>query len=878
MNNKAQLNPPKWYERYHFRIQRRDTDLSLFGTDFDNPQSGLSPLTNVTLNILTSANAQYNFIICIPSMTLRPIPFMAYILADQSKKSVIVYTRNKEHYNNYYSLKIKYPRNWAYVHYPAGKIERGSLNIELYRPSAKTSFRKWFKSQVPELRRKFFNENYPKILFNLSRNIRFSDSVSKLNLYNETIETSGIKLGIGNLIFENIDNYIYNSSRFESFAKWIGEFRDDKHRFIFHISNPNYGLLNDLKNLIDAYVLYFPFSFIKANEDLNRKNKKYFKKLNPSNSSILNLINLDNQEIYNITEQGNIKVEKPLKRGNIDKYFNRGIKLFENIKWNEIHESLVPIIHRLRDLYYNVYKMFCIPNDFSVKYFNEELVKWSSFHLEYYLKIAYGLFKKHSKGPTFQLLRDISTFLYKMASELSECKRYKEPKSYSRKGKNCALCEFLEENSDKKIIIGVQTGEKQLVHSMVDSLLENGHVQVSTLRTLARSIKDVSEYTLILPGQLFTNHFQIFFKNWKEIRFFVYRGKNQQHVKRQIDLLNHLDISKEELSLNLLSKIFKDIIGASDEDIQQFSMFRDFIEKKKRFLRVQEVKEDKRDVMKEKSSVDYFKEDITIKTSSITDILKDLMKSNSKYKEMISEEKARAIVKRYHKKSNEKYLENVEKFDCIALLQNENTGDTQTVNLDVGKKYLYFVNKENINIKSCFGHSLKENYYVILFGDKEKLSMSDFVKEAFGLEEDIDHDLIYEWQARISSYFLHNYPRRIYAKFHRNFVNSTPSNISSTQFNNWVKGNTNYTQDPMSLYYLGQLMEDDFFTDNYKLIHDEGVKLHRFNLKLGKKLKKLVVQVLDGNISRADCSPEELLLLENIENCIFKIKNIRINK
>ncbi|MFW9939414.1 MAG: hypothetical protein ACFFFT_00140 [Candidatus Thorarchaeota archaeon] len=877
-NTKSRLK--KWYHEYPFRFQWHDTDVSLVDQYPENPDPLLSPLTSLTLNVLTNLKTYNNLIICVPSMILRPIPLISYILANQTNRSVLVYSRNQGHYKNYYTLKVRYPRNFAYNTFPAGKIEKGNINIDLYSTGAKRSYREWFRTnKAPELQRKFLDEKYPKILFNLSKNIRFTDSIKNLSLDKERLNiTHDIKLGIANLIFENLDYYIYNSFKFESFLKWVQEFQDEKHRFVFHVTNPNYSLLNDLKTTFNAYMLYFPFSFIKTNEDLNQRNKVYYKKIGESkDGNILNLLNLDNYEIYTLTKQDNFIIERPLRKGNVDRYFYRGMKLFEQVNWKNVDPEISPIIFQLKRLYFSIYKMFCIPKEFKIKLYDDEL-GWRSFYLENYMIIASRLVKKHSTPPTSAVLQSIITYVFKMASELSECSRYLEPHSYSRKGKNYALCDYLNANQEKKMVIGVQTGEKQLIYDIVDNYLSDGRIQVATFRQLAKSIKDFSEYTLLLAGHLLPSHFQILFKNWNDIRFFVYKGKNLKWVKDQIKLINQIDVSKEELSFKYLAEIYRNVIGMPDYVIQNDPLFKNFLEKKKRIVHSQDVDDETQtDGLKNTTSEkNLFEIDVKITSSSIMEIGRSIMKSNPSYKDALNEERAKSIVKRYNRKNDQKYLENIEHFDCAVILRNESSGGLLSLELDVRKNYLYFKNRDNIKIETGFPHSLRKDYYLILFGEKEKLSISDFVKDAFELEEDIDYGLINEWKGRLATFYLKNFNN--YREFHKKFINSTPSTITGPQFSNWVKGNTNYTKDPMNLYYLGEIMEDDFFMENYKLIHTEGIKIQSFNQKLSKRIKKLVIQVLDGNISRMDCSPDELLLLENIENCIFKINEIQIKK
>ena len=274
-----------------------------------------------------------------------------------------------------------------------------------------------------------------------------------------------------------------------------------------------------------------------------------------------------------------------------------------------------------------------------------------------------------------------------------------------------------------------------------------------------------------------------------------------------------------------------------------------------------------------------FKEELPITTASLTDLCKQIMKGDIKYKELIDEEKSYSIVKRYKNKYKEIYKSKIKEFDCRVVLKNEITGNILITEFDVHKKYMYFSSKDNIKIEMGFPHSLKKDLYVVLFGEEEKHSITDFIKESFEFEEDFDNEIITKWQKRLADYYLKNFSSyKSYNKFHRKFIEETKSTISSVQFSNWVKGRTTYTKDALNLYYLGEFMKDSFFMENYKTIQEEGLKRQTFNIKLSRKLKKLITQILDGNIIRKECSPYELLLLEKMENCIFKINEISIKK
>jgi hypothetical protein len=73
-------------------------------------------------------------------------------------------------------------------------------------------------------------------------------------------------------------------------------------------------------------------------------------------------------------------------------------------------------------------------------------------------------------------------------------------------------------------------------------------------------------------------------------------------------------------------------------------------------------------------------------------------------------------------------------------------------------------------------------------------------------------------------------------------------------------------------------MKDPYFLENNLLICEEGKKIQAFHQRITRKCKKVIEQILKGNISKGDISFEERLILEKIEKCIYKIENIIIRK
>ncbi|MBN1213838.1 MAG: hypothetical protein JXA99_00195 [Candidatus Lokiarchaeota archaeon] len=863
-----------WYKKYPFRFEH-NADIPLIESHNGVEYSRLSPLTNLTLNLLTSTQANSNFIICIPSASLKPIPLISYIIAEKTQKSVLVFSTTDQHHNNYYLLKIQYGSKFVYMDFPVAKIIHKDLVIEPYFPWATHSFRKEVKKNIPFLLDKFLDGNQPKIMFYKDRDLKISSKMESIRFSNELVNNSFSQtdLNIKNIIFENIDYTIYNQYRLDNFLEWITTCMKNDNNYIFHVSNPNFKFLNILKERFSANLLYFPYSFLKTNETLMKKNHEYFSKISKvRHFDAISKINIDDIHIYQKSKENNFQIQNKLAKGNIDSFFAKGLNMFKTIKWNDVQKELSSLIFKLKYLYFSIYKLFTIPSDFQVKYLDNE-IGWRYYHIDRYLVRVLRIINASCLSPNLEILTDIVIYLKKMIDELSECKRYSEKLSYSRIGKYYSLFDFLNKHQDEKCVIGVQTGEKSLTSEKLSYHKFGENIRVHTFKQLAHMIYDFSEYTLILPGTLLPNHIQILFKNWKKVLYFVYKGNNKKWVKDQIELINKIDLSKEELTIISLVEVYKKIEGIGDYSIERDEMFKNFLKKKRILLESNQSNTQK----KEAKDIDQIlTAETKLKSVSIADLCRNLMKSDPKFREALIEEKTKNFVGTQQKKEVKKFLETSENIDCNVILRNEINGEQISFQLDYRKKYMFFKKKEDIKVEISFPHAIPKQSYLILFGKDERLSMTEFLKQAFEFEDNIDYDLIEKWHGRLSSFYNKNYNN--YKKFYNDFIHNYPDSISYNEFKEWIKGNVNYTNDPINLYNLGVLMDDAFFMDDYYSIHEEGKKIQKFNIRLSKKMKKLIIQVLSQNITWSSCSQEERLLIEKIENCIFKVENISIKK
>ena len=866
-----------WCREFRLRMEVSRGDAPLFCSEQDkinlDNRSRLSPISNMILNTITYDPKNSSFILVFPSITLRPLPLISYIISKKYDTSVFIFSRNNNHYKNYHLLKTDSGFVWYDI--PAGKIKGKEIHIKPYVPFARQEFKSQIDARIPLFKNKFFNSSHPKIAFFQKGNLKLTDSITDVYMNKNHIGSvsNEVILGTGSIIFEHFDNYVYSSNSFENFKNWISPLQDRDIKYIFHIANPYLDIIEPLKKEFNAYVLYFPFSFIRTNQEIKRKTEYYYQKLKECRLNVRNIIhtlNIDNEQIFSDDSYEHIQIHNTLYQGNIDRLFAQGMDLYSKLDWRDIDPSFRIHVYKIKQLFFRIYKLFVLPEELSVRYFDEEICSFRYYPLLRYLIFFNKILFSQAHGQSSFILGRILSILYNMINELSECKRFGEEITYSRIGKNYSICELVKRVQREEVIIVAQTGERNKLLERLKKLELAENVRIFTYRKLAKLHREYPNSILVTSGRLLPSHFPIFFKNWKQVKIFTYKGKEHEWVQDQINLLREVDLSQEELSLKYLAEVLKDLLGTGSYKLEKDPLFQSFMEKKKNLLKIAEEKE------KELDSEEIFEASSEISTTSITELVYNIMKRTKNYQDTMNEIKIKRSINRIEQQKEKSYIEQHSDIQCVVLLQNEMSGEELHTNLDINKRYLCFTNRDNVNIKSVIPYALHNGNYIILFGERQKLSLSDFTKETFDIEEDFDSALINEWHERLVSYFIRNY--RTIKSFYRDFINKTDSTISYGEFGNWVRGNVNYVLDPNHLYNLGQLMNDSFFCDNYLLICEEGKKIQAFNLNLTKKLKKLVVKILSGDVFRSECSLDELELLDQIENCIYKIKDIKIKK
>jgi len=214
----------------------------------------------------------------------------------------------------------------------------------------------------------------------------------------------------------------------------------------------------------------------------------------------------------------------------------------------------------------------------------------------------------------------------------------------------------------------------------------------------------------------------------------------------------------------------------------------------------------------------------------------------------------------------------------FVQLKEERTGKIIEKKLFIDKSYPYIKNPEQeIKIETAFPHALRPNYYLILFDQDERKTMIDLISDLSGMEEEIDYYLIETWKEKIANFYNQNF--NTYKEFYENYRELlNQKGISPRtygEFKDWIKGSHNYTQIPDDLYYIGQIMADTFFMENYKAIHEEGKKIQVLHLQISKKMNNIIKQILEGNLEIKNLSLEEFEIYERIENSIYIIQDIK---
>ena len=802
-------------------------------------------MTNFFLNVFVNAIEERNLIIAIPDVILRPIPIISYLYAKQKNKSAIVFGGENTynlHYKNYHLLNHG---DYLFYYIPLGFISNEGVEAKVYLPRATQNFKRRY---IQHQKENFLESRKPKIL--LSRADRKIDDIIERLVTDEGTFDSPIRIDIGLIIFEHIDMFVYSQYSTELFLKWLSPLLDKGVRFIFHFSNPESKFIKIIKEATNSLVVPFGTALLRSNVELQRKSIGYFRKIyeeDKRRAELINKYNIDREYFYeNITS---VEIVEPvLKAGNIDYHLDKVRGVLSRIDENKIKNK--KLYYTVKSLLYKLPNLVITPSKYKEPY-GDDFVRWGHYTISQLLGMLRERIPEENKD-NIAFLEDMISEIYCIYSELKECKRYGEEKTYSRIAKDYKILEIIDKAYNKKngnkIVIATQSAfERNILEGNTNDLYLNNGFEIGTIHQINMSAFDYSKTTLVLPGWIYMRYLSTLLQPFKKITIMAYEGENYKIVKEQIDLFYTYSIEQEEILMAYLEEVYNFL------DIPKDVLFMDYLRRKE-----QSVNEE----------VQTYPEGRD-KDAELLDRLREIVETEPRYKHYKKYEDEIVEVEGKISELDKKETE-IEKIGTFYEVFLRKTGEAQTIRklLPAEKTYIYV---KNGKIQEGSPKNLKRGFHVVLLDNDEKKTLLDLIIEIFDLEQRVDKYLIGLWKERLMK-FIEDYDSS-YADFHRLYKRRGGGRDYQTVLN-WAKGNVIAPEDSSDLLIIGNILEDAEITEDYQLIDREVGKLRGIHRNIGRRLRKIIREMMKGGVGTTKLSYEEYALYERIENGFYEVVDI----
>jgi len=819
----------------------------------------LSPLTNFFLNIFANSLEKRNLIVAIPDIILRPISILSYLYAFLKNRSVIVFTQKNlvdSHYKKYHLLNDG--SRYLFYEIPLGIISDECVEAKIYMPRAKIGLKQRY---IQKQKENFLEDSKPKVL--LCQNDKKIDNniIDKIIIDEGRLDNFKVNFDLGLIIFENVDRFVYSQYSTQVFLGWLSPLLEEEITFIFHFSNSESKFINTIKEKTDSLAMLFGTALLKSNEELQKVSINYFeersKDWKKAEMELINKYNIDRQHFYeNITT---IEIAHPLlKAGNINYHFKITRNLLRKINEDRIKNK--KLYYLVKSFLFKLPNLAINPSKYKELY-SDDFVNWRYYTIPQMLQMFRDRLSEENEDNIIYLEGLISE-VYSIYLELKECRRYKEEETYSRIAKDYKILEMIEEvckhNCNEIVVATYSPFERNILEGDVNGLqLENGF-KIETIAQINRSIFDVSEKTLVLPGPVRMKYLSVLLQPYKKIIVLAYEGENYNLAKGQIDLFYKYSIEREENLMSYLEEIYN-FIG-----IPKDSLFKSYYERKKR-NKLESVDDEKTTPVGglEKNETDFLNR------------IKDIIKIEPRYihyKEYDDEiTKLENILAELDKKPHmiEKYITSA--FYEVSLRK---VGETQIIKklLPVEKTYIYLEKKDG-KVHEGTPINLKPGFYVIILDNDERKTLLDLIVEIFGLKQSVDKHLIELWKERLIKFI--NMYNLSYQELYKLYIKNKGKRKYHTVLN-WTKGNVLAPDDPVDIQIIGKILKDEEIIENYEIIYREANKLRNIHRIVGRKLRKIIKEVLRGELDPTKLNYEEYAIYEKIESGFYEV--VGINK
>ena len=807
----------------------------------------LSPLTISLLNTIVNSKDK-NVIILFPDKILRPIPLIASTLCSMNNKSTLVFTKDYRvgfknlkinHYKNYCLLNSKNKwgdKDYLFRDYPIYYSDKNKVTAEPYMPNAQrgqsSKVKNTFNSQIT-------NTGIPKIFIQNT-----SKELGKIFKGEETILSKHVilhkkhELHFTNILFEHFDKHTRSKEACDNFIKWAKTNPNSK--LVMHFSQES-RFIDYIKENLDCIVIPYNLAVL-ANSNLRRMSLKYFDNINHSEYEIIKRYNLDEKHLHVIKD--NISLcEEYVESGNIDKYFKSIVFTLNN---NINIESLAKknYFYAMKHFIYSISNLAISPSSFKVyvKSFRDLHFTFTEFSNSYLSNLD------NETPENQQYIEYILSMLSNMYNQLSRRKRYLQPQSYSKIGKDYKILEIAANKEkyfkkDKKLIIATLfSTEPRILNNDLEKAGIND-VKAIYINNLGKNnfIKDKSEYNLLIPGIVKRRYFPELNENYEEILFLAYEGTHANLVREQIDSFLNRSIEEEMVYMNYFEEIYS---------LFKLSKEKGFMGNYKR--RVRKYRRE----LKENTIDEPISNEITPMRITSNSFLDDWEMSEANRKINYSQQNTGG----YYKKQDEKTIK--------LRLRNIKTNEINEKELPITRSYFSFIDIDGMDEgEEKFPINFSVGEHIVLIGGDERKSMLDIIDDLN--QNKVDTKLIEYWKVHLINYITEN--KLKYREFYNLYSTEGGTRHYQTVLK-WAKGEVIGPMKAEDLVLIGKTINDEYIVENSEKMIREISKIRTHHKHFGRKLKKIIYEIMSyGGVNSLNLSEDEYEIYKYIDNGIYEI-------
>lgn len=807
----------------------------------------MSPLTNLFLNVFLNNLESKNIIVTIPDNILRPIPLISYFYSRSSKKSVLIFTQKggeyssenilEAHRKNYYLLNHGDECHGEYLFsdIPLGIISKDNVDAKAYLPRAKRKRNHYIKLQEEN----FLKSDKPKIFLDYDeKSAKITETIKKLITDEKSVDVNS-KIDLGLVIFENVDRFINSKFSSKTFYKWIKPLLEKKIQLIFHFSNTESKYIDKLKKETNSLVLPLK-PVILAHKSINEESINYFNEMekNRKKMELIEKYNIDNRTHYNKLKGREI-LKPVLDSGNIDYHYNYLKILKKDIQENVLTDNI--LYYTILSVFYELPNILINPSKYK-KYYH-----YGDIRGHYTLYDLIKIFREQNKHKENELsINYLTSQMYSVYNELSDCKRYGEEISFDRIGKDYRILDIITtENlcNDENVIFATYSPfERNRLQEEIDSILYSGF-KIEPIKTINKSAFDRTKVVLVLPGPLRLKYFSELLRPYKKIYFLSYSGNNHDIIKEQINLVQEYSLKNEEVSLEYFKEVY------------------DFMNIPKDALFINHNLKIKEEALAHKKS-----------ENKIDTTIKDIIGSSSKYPLIEEYEEEMDVLEKkntYFKDKREKEIFDDSK-GIEIVLKRFNKSETITKKLSLDKTYLY-LKKIDGKFDEDTPDKLYAGCYVVILNNNERKTLLELIIDISGMEESVDKELIETWKNKLNE-FKREYNFNI-IQFQK-YLQEHGIKKDKQTVRNWINGIVLGPQHPQDILLIGKAIDDIELITDWKMIEQEIAIVRKIHRNQGKMLKKIIRNILNGDLNLSKLSHQEIELYESIKDGVYEVKEV----